>query len=260
VLDKSKKVADNLIYMGFDTMGFSFKNEGKNEDKDEEHESFSSIASETAENESMVVKEVFPEITQTLLDTGSDTFDDPSYYKTLLKDSGDEGKRLHTIFQKYIQAKDPKDKTVFRQQIINPYWDFYLKVAKGTADVLNEPQMFLLRFGMLYPNALSPEARTLFSRINVDSGLNQSIYYLDEWFGLVGRGEIKGSVTDEAKPTRGGGNDSAHLRAIMEKTRGKYEGTMGLVKSLDDKRKVFEEGLKDQKISLKRVMQPALLL
>ncbi|MDR2842139.1 MAG: hypothetical protein LBV52_02940, partial [Spirochaetaceae bacterium] len=61
------------------------------------------------------VKSGFPQVTKLFMDTPHKAFEDPAYYKSLMSESGGESaKRLHSIFQKYATAKDPKDKTVFR--------------------------------------------------------------------------------------------------------------------------------------------------
>ena len=64
----------------------------------------------------------FPEITKNLEDVPHKAFDDPGYYKEALAGEGDISKRVHGILQKYLNAKDPKDKSVFRMQLIPAFW------------------------------------------------------------------------------------------------------------------------------------------
>src|SRR5215471_9040700 len=72
----------------------------------------------------------FPKVTKRLEDKPHAYFDDPNYYKTALSNEGDIAQRVHSILQNYLTAKDPKDRSVFRQQFITPYWDFLLNVAR----------------------------------------------------------------------------------------------------------------------------------
>ena len=75
-------------------------------------------------------KSAFPEITKLLEDTERDVFNDPAFYKKVFADGGDSALRLNTVFQKYATAKDPSDKTLFRQQMTNAFWDYLSNVAK----------------------------------------------------------------------------------------------------------------------------------
>ena len=56
-------------------------------------------------------------------------FSDPGYYKTVLGGEGEEANKLHELLGKYLKATDPKDKGVYRQQIITAYWYLASKLA-----------------------------------------------------------------------------------------------------------------------------------
>ncbi|MDR2468265.1 MAG: hypothetical protein LBD22_04810 [Spirochaetaceae bacterium] len=180
----------------------------------------------------------FPEITKLLEDKESQIFNDPAYYKNVFADAADSAKRLHTVFQKYLAAKDPSDKTLFRQQMTNAYWDHFSSIIKNPK--FNEPQRYFLRFGMLYPGALSPESKTFFARIIVSNDLNEPIFYIDEWFRKIGRGDIKASASDEMQ-AGAKGNQNAHFKSLLEKSSGKFEGTRGLLRSKDVERTNLEK-------------------
>ena len=133
----------------------------------------------------------FPEISKRFEEIPHKAFDDPAYYKTALSNEGDIAQRVHGILQKFLNAKDPKDKGVFRQQFIPAYWEFLFSVARKAAGKLSDPKKYLLRFGILHPNFINQDVRTLFSQIIVENNLNQPVYYLDEWFKAVGTGVIR---------------------------------------------------------------------
>jgi len=191
----------------------------------------------------------FPEITQRLEDTPHKAFDDPSYYKTALSGEGDIAQRVHGILQKFLNAKDPKDKGVFRQQFIPAYWEFLYSVARKSAGKLSDPKKYLLRFGILHPNFMNQEVRTLFSQIIVENSLNQPVYYLDEWFKAVGTGVIRNSSTDEVRVAKS--NVSIKYQQLLEKAQGKMDGVRVLLKSKDAERLALEKEL------LERVSQIA---
>ncbi|GMO49794.1 MAG: hypothetical protein Ta2G_06930 [Termitinemataceae bacterium] len=171
----------------------------------------------------------FPEIKKLMNDVPHKAFDDPAYYKTLMAEGSDAAKRLHAAFQKYVTAKDPKDKTVFRQQITNPYWEFAAGVAKSAPTKLTPAQQFMLRFGVIHPNMLATDSKVFLGKLIVDSDLDQPVYYLDEWLKRVGTGLQIPAGTDEVQVKRG--NENSHLRALLDKANGKKEGSVGLLRA-----------------------------
>ena len=54
-----------------------------------------------------------------LNDVPSGVFDDPQYYKTALSGENESAQRVHTQLSKYLTSQDPKDRSVFRQNIIS---------------------------------------------------------------------------------------------------------------------------------------------
>ena len=183
----------------------------------------------------------FPEITKKLEDTPHKAFDDPEYYKTALSNEGDIAKRVHGILQKYLNAKDPKDKGVFRQQFIPAYWDFLINVARKATGKMPDPKKYLLRFGILHPNFLNIDMRNLFPRVVDANTFNQPVYYLDEWFKAVGTGTIKNSSTDEVRVSKGG--DSIKIKQLLEKAQGKLDGSKVLLRTKNAERLAMEKDL-----------------
>ena len=189
----------------------------------------------------------FPEITKKLEETPHAFFDDPNYYKTALSGEGELAQRFHAMLQKYLAIKDPKDKGVIRPQIIRSYWEFLLSVARKAPGKLSEPKKFLLRFGLLHPNFLTADLRTLFAQIVVENTVDQPIYYLDEWFKAVGTGVVRNSTTDEAQvPKGGGGGNNVKLQQLLEKAKGKQDGAKVLLKAKSDELQGFEVSLKER--------------
>jgi hypothetical protein len=183
----------------------------------------------------------FPEVTKRFLDIPHKAFDDPNYYKQALAGEGDIAQRVHTILQKYVNTKDPKDRSVYRQQLITAFWDFLACVARKTPGKLPDSKKYLLRFGILHPSFLDPEGKSFFSKLVVDNELSQSIYYLDEWFKAVGTGVIRNSSTDEVRIAKN--NTQIRMQQLLEKAEGKREGAKGLLKAKDEERLNLERAL-----------------
>ena len=186
----------------------------------------------------------FPKITKRFEETPHDSFSDPNYYKTALSNEGDIAQRVHSILQKYLTSKDPKDRSVYRQQFIAPFWEFLLNVARKSTGNIPMPKKFLLRFALLHPTFLNAESREFFSKVVVENELNQPIYYLDEWLKAVGTSVIRPSTTDEVRVTRS--NASSKLHQLLEKATGKLDGAKVMLKSIDRERREIEKLIRDR--------------
>jgi len=186
----------------------------------------------------------FPPVTRRLEEKGHNFFSDPNYYKTALSNEGDIAQRVHGILQKYLTAKDPKDRSVFRQQFMSPFWEFLLNVARKSTGRLQPPKKYLLRFGLLHPSFINPETRDLFSKVIDANELDQPVYYMDEWLNAVGTSKMRPSSTDEVRIVRG--NAQSKLQQLLEKAQGKFDGSRSILKAKDRERGEIEKILRDR--------------
>jgi hypothetical protein len=187
-------------------------------------------------------------------ENGHKAFDDPAYYKTVLGGGGNLAQRLHMLLQKLLQAKDAKDRTQYRMQIIPVFWECFGAIAAESVFSPPDPKKFLLRFALLHPGLLAPEHRKLFSTIIRENTANEPVYYLDEWFAGIGRMEIHPSSTDEVRVSRG--NPDAHLKELQEKARGKLEAAQGMIR-MKHKEKLDAESLLKSRIDTLTAHTPA---
>ena len=183
----------------------------------------------------------FPEIIKSLEETPHQIFDDPNYYKTAIQGEGDISQRVHGLLQKFMNAKDPKDKGVFRQQLITSFWEFFTNVGKKAPGNLPDPKKFLLRFGILHPTFINQNIRTFFARVIVENTLNQPVYYLDEWLKAVGTGMVRNSSTDEVRV--GKSSQNVKLQQMVEKAKGRLDGVRVILKAKDVERLALEKNL-----------------
>jgi hypothetical protein len=190
----------------------------------------------------------FPKITKRLEDKGHNFFNDPNYYKTALTNEGEIAQRVHTILQKYLTAKDPKDRSVFRQQFISPYWEFLSGVARKATGRLPPPKKYLLRFALLHPTFIAADTREFFSKVIDDNKMDQPILYLDEWVGSIGTGKMRPSSTDEVRIARG--NNQSKISALLEKAQGKFDGSRVLLKAKEKERDEIERIMRDRMNSI----------
>lgn len=143
----------------------------------------------------------FAPIEQKLNEFPSDVFDDKTYYKTALTDENQSAQRVHQILTKYLTCTDPKDRGVYRQQIVTAYWEFLRGMAPKMANLQTPmPKRMLVRFGVLLPSLFKPETKEFFSKIFVENQTGEPILYVDEWFREIASGRMSNSATDEARP------------------------------------------------------------
>ena len=207
-------------------------------DEDEDDDS-----SGTGEHEVDLHAQGFPEVTKRFESVPHKFFEDPDYYKTALSDEGEPAKRVHTIFSKYINCKDPKDRSVYRAQLLTAYWEFLRSVARKSPGKIPMPKKFLLRFNLMHHNSIKPETREFFAKLVTENTLNQPIYYIDEWLKAVGTGVVRASTTDEIKIARS--NTQMKLRQLWEKANGKLDGVQALLRAKSQERSNFEDSLGD---------------
>lgn len=172
-------------------------------------------------------------------------FSDPDFYRKALAMEGEESQKLHALLSKYLQTKDPKDRGVYRQQLIPAYWNLLHRVAlKCASPGFPIPKQLLLRYGVLLPTLLSPEQQDMIQRVVHKKELDEPFYYLDEWLRAVALGHVGQSATDEVKSRTG--DDRARYNAILQKVQGKKETAESLMKAKAETRRTLEGLLRER--------------
>ena len=189
----------------------------------------------------------FKPITEFFSSTPTDIFDDSTYYKTALSGENSSAQGLHTLLTKYLTCQDPKDRTVYRQQMVNKYWEFIRSLAPKMGDLsLPKSKRMLMRFGVVLPSLFTDQQKDLFSSVFYENRTGEPVYYLDEWFQEIASGRINISATDEARPARKSGNpaeEAAHLMQLKSKNSGKLQNSENLLSSKESQRSMIEAEL-----------------
>jgi len=175
-------------------------------------------------------------------------FSDPNYYKAAMNGEGEEAQRVHELLGKYVKAADPKDKGVFRQQLVSAYWYLAAKVALHSVGAQAPlPKKLMIRFAALLPSLLSPEMCDAFQRVIFEKEIDEPVYYVDEWMRAVATGTVSQSATDEIKRPKGAaGDDRARFLAIMQRAQGKRDSAEGIMKSKAEERRQLEALLRER--------------
>ncbi|MBQ6780449.1 MAG: hypothetical protein IJP62_04375 [Treponema sp.] len=178
-------------------------------------------------------------------------FDDKTYYKTALTGEGDASQRVHQILSRYLVCQDPKDRTVYRQQLVTAYWELVRTIVpKMTNPNVPMPKKMLLRFAVVLPSLFTPEQKLTFSTAFLKNSTKEPVYYLDEWFKEIGTGHISLSATDESRPKKSANNtgtaDQQHLRQLKGKNDGKLQNAENMLNAKESERNMLEIELRNR--------------
>ncbi len=229
--------------------GFSFSFNNKTTDKSSSAPTSGQKSIHTVD----LSQKEFPPIEKILNDEPSKVFDDPNYYKTALTNENQSAQRIHQVLSKYLTCQDPKDRTVYRQNIISAYWELLRGLAPKLADInLPMPKRMLARFGVLLPSLFRPEQKLYFSKVIFENSKNLPIMYVDEWFKEIASGRMNNSMTDEkrtphkaATPEEASRQEQSRLQQLQSKNSGKLQSAENLLNIKENERKMLELELKD---------------
>ncbi len=195
----------------------------------------------------------FPPVEKMLNDQPSPVFDDPGYYKTALTGENQSAQRVHQVLSKYLTCQDPKDRTVYRQNIISAYWELFRGLAPKLADAnLPMPKRMLARFGILLPSLFRAEQKDFFARAVFENSNNLPVMYVDEWFKEISSGRMNNSMTDEkrtphkaATPEEAATMEQSRLQQLQSKNSGKLQSAENLLNIKENERHMLEIELKE---------------
>lgn len=192
-----------------------------------------------------ITKKAYAPVTRFESDPPNSFFEDPQFYQKALAGEGEASQRFHDILKKYLQAADPKDKGMYRQQVITVYWNM---VSRMIPRVISSspvvPKQLLVRFGISLPTMLTPEQRAIFAKVIYKKEAAEPVYYLDEWLRSVAIGQINPSGTDEINTMRA--DERTRFNTLLQKAQGKRDTAEALLKAKAEERKTLEGMLKDR--------------
>ena len=174
-------------------------------------------------------------------------FNDPNYYKICLTGEGEISKRVHSLLGAFLNASDPQDRSMHRGRLIPGYWDLFRSIASKIGTRLPQPKTLMIRFGVLLPTMLSPDQRTMLSKVIMQNTSGEPVYYVDEWLLSVAHGRISASATDETKLSQR--REPEKINALLEKTRGRKDAQLNLIRGTVEEMTSLESTL-HQKIEI----------
>ncbi len=175
-------------------------------------------------------------------------FSSKEYYKAVLSGEGEPSKRLHSLLSQFLNAKDPKEKALYRSKLIPAYWNVAASIVSKIPSGISEPKKFMLRYGFLLPTLVSREQREAIGRIIVEKTTDEPFFYIDEWLKSVGTGQISPSAVDEVKHKRK--SEGGKLRQQIDKLSGNRDLQLTSVKNRISQLELTEKDLLEKVKSL----------
>ena len=194
-------------------------------------------------------KKEFAPIDKFVSDTPSDVYNDTKYYKTALTGENQSAQRVHQVLSKYLTCQDPKDRAVYRQQIVTAYWELLRgMVGKMAYPDTAMPKKMLVRFGVLLPSLFKEESKNFFSKIFFENREAEPIMYVDEWFKEIASGRMGNSATDEKKqvktanmtPDQAASAEQSRLMQLQSKNSGKLQSAENILGIKENERRMLE--------------------
>lgn len=200
-------------------------------------------------------KKCFAPLPKLLNEKPSDVFNDTKYYKIALTGENQSAQRVHQVLSKYLTCQDPKDRSVYRQNIVSPYWELLRGLAGRLGDPsLPLPKRMMARFGVILPSLFKAEQKEFFSKIVFENQTNEPILYIDEWFKEVGSGRMSNSATDEKRQKKSANMtadeqnvaEQSRLMQLQQKNSGKLQSSENLLSIKENERAMLENDIKDR--------------
>ena len=200
-------------------------------------------------------KKCFAPLPKLLNEKPSDIFNDTKYYKIALTGENQSAQRVHQVLSKYLTCQDPKDRSVYRQNIVSPYWELLRGLVGRLGDPsLPLPKRMMARFGVILPSLFKAEQKEFFSKIVFENQTNEPILYIDEWFKEVGSGRMSNSATDEKRQKKTANMtadeqnvaEQSRLMQLQQKNSGKLQSSENLLSIKENERAMLENDIKDR--------------
>jgi hypothetical protein len=95
-----------------------------------------------------LTKKAYTEVRVFEAEPPNNFFEDPQFYQKALSGEGETSQRFHELLKKYLQATDPKDRGMYRQQVITAYWNMVAKMAPRViaSSPVMVPKQLMVRF------------------------------------------------------------------------------------------------------------------
>ncbi len=162
------------------------------------------------------------------------------FYAKVLAGGGDVSQKIHSLLQKFLKETEPKQKGVYRQQLVN-IWGALFDHLAGNFRNGSIEKRWALRYAYLLPTLLNNEQRTMIAKIITDKGFDEPIHYLDEWLDLVVDGKVNPLASDDLQISKG--TVEARRKNKFNKVQGAKKAMSSLVNTLMLKREGIESSL-----------------
>ena len=164
------------------------------------------------------------------------------FYKIVLNGEGEIAQKLHKSLASFLNAKEPEDKTMFRNRLQPVVWDMTEQVAQKVGGSLTNEKKIFLRFALLLPSLIKKAQKENLASVIMDNNTGEPVHYLDEWLEMVSQGEVQPLGSDE-EPVKTKNKSSNGLRMQRDKFKGAYDSRVTTLKHHQKKRSQLENNI-----------------
>ncbi|MCX7820538.1 MAG: hypothetical protein N2258_02560 [Brevinematales bacterium] len=168
-----------------------------------------------------------------------------SFLKKVLSDENSEiVEQLLTNKNNYEKETDKDKKVIYRERLASSFWQLYADILMKLNENTPKEKRLFIRYGILDLKYLTTEDQKLIlSQPFEEKDPENCIYYVDEWFLEIKKGNLKPSMTDEQSPRKSDAQKDSAMQTKLEKLAGIIEIEKRNYINAAERRRIAEEAL-----------------
>ncbi|MGC8764747.1 MAG: hypothetical protein ACP5QT_02540 [Brevinematia bacterium] len=168
-----------------------------------------------------------------------------SFLKKVLTDENPElVENILNLKNLFEKETDKDKKLVYRERLSSAYWQLYSDIVMKLSDTTPKEKRLFIRYGILDLKYLTTEDQKLLLSQNFEERDPENcIFYVDEWFLEIKKGNLKASMTDEQSPRKAEAQKDDIMHTKLEKAADIIEIEKRNYINSAEKRRIAEEAL-----------------
>ncbi len=168
-----------------------------------------------------------------------------NFLKKVLTDEDPElVENILTLKNNFEKETDKDKKIIYRERFGSSIWQLYSNIVMKLNDNTPKEKRLFLRFGVFDLRYLTEEDQRLILSHSIEERDPEScIYYVDEWFLEIKKGNLKPSMTDEQSPRKSSNQQDSAMQTKLEKLAGIIEIEKRNYIAAAERRKIAEDAL-----------------
>lgn len=164
--------------------------------------------------------------------------------KVLAEEDKETVEDILKLKESFEKETDRDKRIVYRERLSSLIWQLYSDIVKKLNDNTPKEKRLFLRYGILDLKYLTVDDQKLILSQNFEEMDEENcIFYVDEWFLQIKKGNLKPSMTDEQSPRKAGDQKDQAIQSKLEKIAGIIEMEKRNYVNAAERRRITEEAL-----------------